>query len=94
MLKDMSDWNHYMTPRLAPKLFNFAVIFVAVQVLLGFAVALATFGEAPLAGLLIFLGSILAGVIGVIFARMVAEALLLVFRMEAHLAAMRKRWEA
>ncbi len=94
MFDDFFDWNHYMTPRLAPKLFKLALVFIGVQVFLGVVIAAATLRDAPFVALLILLASILGGIVGVVLARLMIEAILLVFRMEAHLAAMRKRWEA
>jgi hypothetical protein len=94
VFKDLFDWSRYQTPRLIKKLFGLCLVLVGVFVSLGFTAAISNAGDAPFEALLLFIMSIVGGVIGVILSRALAEVIMVVFRIEEHLDAMRKRWEA
>ena len=55
--------------------------------------ALGTMTVSPLFGIVMLVGSLLGVVIGVVFARIAAEFILIVFRINEHLGAIRNRGE-
>jgi Domain of unknown function (DUF4282) len=55
---------------------------------------LAAMAISPFAGFLVLLASIASVVVGIVFSRIVAEFILIVFRINEHLGAIRNRGEA
>ncbi len=91
---DLFQWERFITPSII-KIFYWLA--VAVSVLLGLSgigSGLAAMVMNPFVGLILVIASLLGIVIGVIFARIVAEFILIVFRISEHLGAIRQRGEA
>jgi hypothetical protein len=59
----------------------------------GIASALQTMAASTSVGIFMFLGSLLGMTMGILFARIVAEFVLMVFRINEHLGAIRQRGE-
>ena len=91
---DLFQWEWFITPSII-KIFYWLA--VAVSVLLGLSgigSGLAAMVMNPFVGLILVIASLLGIVIGVIFARIVAEFILIVFRISELLGAIRQRGEA
>jgi hypothetical protein len=90
---DLFQWERFITPAII-KLFFWLVVGVMVLFgLSGIVSAASTLMASPALGVVMLLVSLLSLVAGVIFARIVAEFILIVFRINEHLGAIRNRGE-
>jgi hypothetical protein len=91
---DLFQWDRFITPSII-KIFYWLAVVIAVLVgLSGMAQALGTMAINPIVGLIKMLGSLAGMFIGIISARILAEFVLIVFRINEHLGAIRSRSEA
>jgi hypothetical protein len=92
-VQDLFQWERFITPSII-KIFYWLAVGIAV--LYGLAGVVAAFSAMVtnfFSGVFMLVGSLLGIVVGVIFARIVAEFVLIVFRMNEHLGAIRNRGE-
>ena len=90
---DLFQWERFVTPSII-KIFYWLA--VGITVLFGLSGVASGIGMMTISvggGLLMLLASVLGMVGGVIFARIVAEFILIVFRINEHLGAIRSRGE-
>jgi hypothetical protein len=88
---DLFQWERFITPSII-KIFYWLTVAVSVLFgLSGIGSGLAMLFVNPIAGLISVVISVIGIVIGVIFARIVAEFILIVFRISEHLGAIRAR---
>ena len=80
--RDLFQWERFITPSIIKLFYWLAVGISALFGLSGIVSGLALMALSPLAGLF---------VIGVIFARIIAEFVLIMFRINEHLGAIRQR---
>jgi len=89
--RDLFQWERFITPAIVKVFYWLAV---GISVLFGLSGILSGFALMalhPLGGLLWVIGSLVGIVIGVIFARMISEFALIIFRINEHLGAIRQR---
>jgi predicted membrane metal-binding protein len=87
--QDLFQWDRFITPTIVK---TFYVLVVALIILFGISgifSGLATMAMSPFGGFLVVLSSIASVVVGVIFSRIVTELILIVFRINEHLGAIR-----
>ncbi len=90
---DLFQWERFITPSII-KVFYWLTVAVAVLFgLSGIGSGLAMMVINPFVGFIMVLASLIGVVIGVIFARIAAEFILIVFRISEHLGAIRQRGE-
>jgi hypothetical protein len=90
---DLFQWERFITPSII-KVFYWLAVGIAVLLgLSGIGSALTTIAVSPGIGILMLLGSLFGVLVGVIFARIAAEFILIVFRINEHLSAIRGRGE-
>jgi hypothetical protein len=90
-LGDLFQWERFVTPTVIKVFYWLAVV---ISVLLGFAgviSSLTTMAYNPFVGMVFLIVSVLGAVMGVILARIVAEFVLIVFRINEHLGAIRNQ---
>jgi hypothetical protein len=90
---DLFQWDRFITPSII-KLFYW--LCVAIAILGGLSGVISSFrlmAYSPIAGLIAAVLCIVGVVAGVVFARIVAEFVLIVFRINEHLGAIRNRGE-
>jgi hypothetical protein len=88
---DLFQWDRFITPSII-KLFYW--LCVAIAVLGGLSGVISSFrvmAYSPIAGFIMAVMCVAAVLVGVIFARIAAEFVLIVFRINEHLGAMRNR---
>ncbi len=90
---DLFQWERFITPSIIKVFYWLAVGLTVLFGLSGVLSAIGTMTVSPGFGLVMLLGSLLGVVIGVIFARIAAEFILIVFRINEHLGAIRNRGE-
>lgn len=89
--RDLFQWERFITPSII-KIFYWLAI--GISVLFGLSGVLTGFtlmAVHPLGGLFWIIASLIGIVIGVIFARIIAEFVLIMFRINEHLSAIRNR---
>jgi hypothetical protein len=90
---DLFQWERFITPSIIKIFYWLAVALTVLLGLSGMISGLAMMVMNPLGGLVTILVSLALILIGIIFARIVAEFILIVFRMNEHLGAIRNRGE-
>jgi uncharacterized membrane protein HdeD (DUF308 family) len=89
--RDLFQWERFITPSII-KIFYWLAVGIAVLFCLsGIVSGLAWMSLSPLAGLFWIIGSLIGMVISVIFARIISEFVLIMFRINEHLGAIRQR---
>jgi hypothetical protein len=90
-LGDLFQWERFVTPTVIKVFYWLAVV---ISILLGCAgavSALTTMAYNPFVGMILLIVSVLGAFMGVILARIIAEFVLIVFRMNEHLGAIRNQ---
>jgi Domain of unknown function (DUF4282) len=90
-LGDLFQWERFVTPTVIKVFYWLAVV---ISILLGFAGAissLTTMAYNPFVGMIFLIVSLLGAAMGVILARIIAEFVLIVFRINEHLGAIRNQ---
>jgi len=90
---DLFQWERFVTPSIIKLFFWLAVGIVVLFGLSGIASAFKLMTVSPGAGILMLLAALLGVCCGVIFARIASEFILIVFRINEHLGALRGRGE-
>jgi uncharacterized protein DUF4282 len=90
---DLFQWERFITPSIIKIFYWLAVALTVLYGLSGMISGLAMMVMSPFGGLITILASFGAVLIGIIFARISAEFILIVFRMNEHLGAIRNRGE-
>ena len=90
-IRDLFQWERFITPSII-KIFYWLSVGISVLFgLSGIVSGLMLMAHTPLGGLFWIVGSLIGIVIGVIFARIVSEFVLIMFRINEHLGAIRQR---
>ncbi len=87
--QDLFQWDRFITPTIVK---TFYVLVVALIILFGISgifSGLAMMAVSPFGGFLMVLYSIASVLVGVIFSRIITELILIVFRINEHLGAIR-----
>jgi uncharacterized protein DUF4282 len=90
-LGDLFQWERFVTPTVIKVFYWLAVV---ISVLLGFAgvvSALTTMAYNPFVGLIFLITSVLGASMGIVMSRIAAEFVLIVFRINEHLGAIRNQ---
>jgi len=89
--RDLFQWERFITPSIIKVFYWLAVVASVLFGLSGMASGLLLMAHSPLGGILWIIGSLLGVLIGVIFARIMSEFVLIMFRINEHLGAIRQR---
>ena len=90
-INDLFQWERFVTPTVIKVFYWLAVV---ISILLGSAgavSALTTMAYNPFVGMILLIVSVLGALMGVILARIIAEFVLIVFRINEHLGAIRNQ---
>jgi hypothetical protein len=90
-LRDLFQWERFITPSIIKIFYWLAVGISALAGLSGMISGLTLMALHPLGGIFWILASLIGVLIGVIFARIIAEFVLIMFRINEHLGAIRQR---
>src|SRR5947209_11282606 len=88
---DLFQWERFITPSIIKLFYWLVVVIVILAGLSGLVTALGTMAFNPIAGAFAAIASFAAMLVGILFARIAAEFILMVFRINEHLAAIRYR---
>jgi hypothetical protein len=90
-LRDLFQWERFITPQIIKVFYWLAVVLSVLFGLSGISSGLLMLVVNPISGLLMMIGSVLGVFIGVLVARIAAEFVLITFRINEHLGAIRNR---
>ena len=93
MLNGLFQWERFVTPSIVKPFFWLAIGIAVLLGLSGIASALQMMAASPGLGVMMLLASLLGMVAGILFTRIAAEFVLIVFRINEHLGAIRNRGE-
>src|SRR5215470_17642905 len=89
--RDLFRWDQFITPSIIKPFYTLVIALIILLGLSGIFSGLATMAISPFGGFLMLLSSIASMVVGTIFARIAAEFVLIVFRINEHLGAIREQ---
>jgi hypothetical protein len=92
-ISDLFQWERFVTPSIIKLFFWLAIVIIILFGLSGLAAAIQMIAMSPGAGAIMVVTTLLGVVVGILFARIVAEFVLIVFRINEHLGAIRNRGE-
>jgi hypothetical protein len=90
-LGDLFQWERFVTPTVIKVFYWLAVVLSILLGFVGVISSLMTMGYNPLIGIIFLIVSVIGAFMGVIVARIVAEFVLIVFRINEHLGAIRNQ---
>jgi hypothetical protein len=88
---DLFQWERFVTPTVIKVFYWLAVVIVVLLGIAGAVSSLGTMAFNPFEGLIFLITSLLGAFMGVIVARIAAEFVLIVFRINEHLGAIRNQ---
>ena len=89
--RDLFQWERFITPSIIKIFYWLAVAISLLYGLWGILAGLALLLHSPFGGIVMVLGSAVGALMGVILARIISEAVLIMFRINEHLGAIRQR---
>ena len=87
--RDLFQWDRFITPTIIKTFYWLVIALIVLFGLSGIFSGLATMAVSPFVGFILLLSSIASVVVGIIFSRIAAEFILVVFRINEHLGAIR-----
>lgn len=89
--RDLFQWDRFITPTVIKTFYWLVIILITLFGLSGVFSGLALMAVSPFTGFLAVLSSLAGVVVGIIFSRIAAEFILIVFRINEHLGAIREQ---
>ncbi|HEY4204427.1 MAG TPA: DUF4282 domain-containing protein [Xanthobacteraceae bacterium] len=91
--RDLFQWDRFITPGIIKTFYWLVIALIILFGISGILSGLAAMAISPFGGFLVVLSSIAGIVVGIIFSRIAAEFVLIVFRINEHLGAIRDQGE-
>jgi predicted membrane metal-binding protein len=91
--RDLFQWDRFITPTIIKTFYWLVIALIILFGISGIFSGLATMAISPFGGFIILLSSLASVIVGVIAARISAEFVLIVFRINEHLGAIRDQGE-
>ena len=91
--RDLFQWDRFITPTIIKSFYWLVIVLTLLFGISGIFSGLAAMAISPFGGFILVLSSIAGVVVGIVFSRIVAEFVLIVFRINEHLGAIRNRGE-
>jgi Domain of unknown function (DUF4282) len=92
-IRDLFQWDRFITPSIIKFFYLLAVLVMALSGLSFLFSGLAMMPLSPLSGLAMIISSLVGTLVGIIAIRIAAEFVLITFRINEHLGALRNRME-
>ncbi len=92
-IRDLFQWERFITPSIIKVFYWLAVVMAVLAGLQSVLGGLSALFSNPIVGLVAIIGGVLIALVGIIFARIWAEFILIVFRINEHLGAIRSQGE-
>jgi len=90
-LRDLFQWERFITPSIIKVFYWLSVGLSLLFGVAGILTGVAQLIISPVGGLITIFGSVIAVLMGVIFSRIIAEYVLIMFRINEHLGAIRNK---
>jgi hypothetical protein len=87
--RDLFQWDRFITPTVIKTFYWLVIVLIVLAGVSGVFSGLAAMAISPFGGFLVLLSSIIGAAVGIVFSRIVAEFILIVFRINEHLGAIR-----
>ena len=87
--RDLFQWDRFITPTVIKSFYWLVIALIVLTGVSGIFSGLAAMAISPFGGFLVLLSSIIGAAVGIVFSRIVAEFILIVFRINEHLGAIR-----
>jgi hypothetical protein len=87
--QDLFQWDRFITPTIIKTFYWLVIALICMLGVSGIFSGLAAMAISPFGGFLVLLYSIASVIVGIVFSRIVAEFILIVFRINEHLGAIR-----
>jgi hypothetical protein len=87
--QDLFQWDRFITPTIIKTFYWLVIALIALLGISSIFSGLATMAISPFGGFLVILYSIASVIVGIVFTRIGAEFVLIVFRINEHLGAIR-----
>ncbi len=87
--RDLFQWDRFITPTIIKTFYWFAIVLITLSGLSSILSGLALMAVSPFVGFITILASLMGIAVGIVFARIGAEFILIVFRINEHLGAIR-----
>ena len=91
--RDLFQWDRFITPTIIKTFYWLVIALIVLFGISGIFSGLATMAISPFGGFIILLSSLASVIVGVIAARISSEFVLIVFRINEHLGAIRDHGE-
>ena len=88
---DLFQWERFITPSIIKLFYWLVIVIVILGGLSGLVTALGALALNPIGAVITAVASFAGMLVGILFARIAAEFILMVFRINEHLAAIRNR---
>jgi Domain of unknown function (DUF4282) len=90
-LGDLFQWERFVTPTVIKVFYWLAAVISILLAFVGVVSSLTVMAYNPFVGMIFLIVSVLGGCMGIIVARIIAEFVLIVFRINEHLGAIRNQ---
>jgi hypothetical protein len=87
--QDLFQWDRFITPTIIKTFYWMVIALIVLSGISGVFSGLAMMAVSPFGGFIVLLSALAGVVVGVIFSRIAAEFILIVFRINEHLGAIR-----
>jgi predicted membrane metal-binding protein len=87
--RDLFQWDRFITPTIIKSFYWLVIVLTVLFGVSGIFSGLAAMAISPFGGFILVLSSLAGIVVGIVFSRIVAEFVLIVFRINEHLGAIR-----
>jgi hypothetical protein len=92
--RDLFQWDRFITPTIIKPFYWLAVVLIGLLGVSGALSGLAAMAISPFGGFILLLSSLASTVVAIVFTRIAAEFVLIVFRINEHLGAIRDQTAA
>src|SRR5215467_9763354 len=89
--QDLFQWDRFITPTIIKTFYWLVIALICLFGLSGIFSGLSAMAISPFGGFLVLLSSIASVLVGIVFTRILAEFILIVFRINEHLGAIRDK---
>jgi hypothetical protein len=90
-ISDLFQWERFVTPTVIKVFYWLAVVISLLLGIVGIVTSLETMAFNPFVGMIFLIASLLGTLMCIIIARIIAESVLIVFRINEHLGAIRNQ---
>jgi hypothetical protein len=87
--RDLFQWDRFITPNIIKMFYWLVMALIVLFGISGIFSGLAAMAISPFGGFIVILSSLAGVVVGIIFSRILSEFILIVFRINEHLGAIR-----